>query len=169
MSEETQTHSTGRRPPLSRRRIAPALVVIIAIAGLVAVGVGFAGHKAHRSVPPPTAAQVAQLRTAALQTAAENGDSHPTGGTVVATTKKAIFALNNGMEPADDPNVYVVTLHGNFVAKNARVPAGAPLPTGHEMVLVFDAATLKALTFMLGDSPIHADRVGPAQPLTLTN
>ena len=150
------------------RRLA-LLVVAGSAAGPIAVGVGLASHEAQRRVPTPTAGQVAQLRAAALETTAENGDSHPTGGTVVATTKKAIFALNNGMEPADDPNVFVVTLHGNFVAKNARVPAGAPLPTGHEMVLVFDAATLKPLTFMLGDSPIDADRIGTSQPLTTTN
>jgi hypothetical protein len=147
-----------------------ALVAVAgSAAGLIAVRAGVAGHKAQRGLAAPTAGQVAQLRAVAFETAAENGDSHPTGGTVVATTKKAIFALNHGMEPAEAPDVYVVTLYGNFVAKNARVPAGAPLPTGHEMVLVFDAATLTPLSFMLGDSPINADRVGTAQPLTTPN
>lgn len=151
------------RPKSRRMRIAAAGALLIVVA-LVAAGLGLARGTRSHVVPPPSAAKLVELGTKAMSVAAGNGDSRPTGGTVVATTRKAINRLNGGSEVNTDEDVYVVTLHGNFTAYGASVPSGA-LPTGHLLVLVFDAKTSEVADFMLGDYPIDATKLGEPTPL----
>jgi hypothetical protein len=56
---------------------------------------------------------------------------------------------HNVLPPAPDPGmaaleaseVVVVTMHGDFVLDNARVPPGQPAPTGKVLTLILDAHT----------------------------
>jgi hypothetical protein len=56
---------------------------------------------------------------------------------------------HNVLPPAPDPGmaaleaseVVVVTMHGDFVLDNARVPHGQPAPTGKVLTLILDAHT----------------------------
>jgi hypothetical protein len=132
-------------------------------------GLGFAGHGRSRAVSPPTGAQIAELRQLALATASRNGDAHPTNGSVVTTTRKAINRLANGTDVGSDEDVYAITLHGNFVDEYARVPSGSKLPRGHEIVVVVDAKTLRPVDFILSEGDIHPENAGQSQPLDIQN
>ena len=105
------------------------------------------------------------LRSIALGAAARAGDTHPTRGLAVPTTRKQINRLNAGAEVGSDEDVYAVALHGNFVAQYAHVPPGAALPRGHLMILVVDTKTMNVVDFMLGDAAIDPTRLGTAVSL----
>jgi hypothetical protein len=152
-----------------KRFLRPPMMALLATAVLIALlgaGIGLARQRAHETVPPPSAAQIAKIRTVALNVAAANGDATPTGLTLVPTTRKAINALNGGSVVNTDEDVYAVTLHGDFTAYGASSP-GDTLPSGHLMILVFDAETLEIGDFILGDYPIDATQLGKAIPLEI--
>src|SRR5919197_3687565 len=147
-------------------RTAAVLVVgVAALAGLAGARLSAAGSERVRTVSPPTAAEIAQLRSIAFSAAARAGDAHPTHGFAVPTTRKQINRLNAGAEVGTDEDVYAVALHGNFVAQYAHVPPGAALPRGHLMILVVETKTLDVVDFMLGDAPIDPARLGTPVPL----
>jgi hypothetical protein len=151
-----------------RRTLFVLLALSLALgASLVIVGLGSAGHARSRVVSPPTEAQIAQLRQLALATASRNGDAHPTNGSLIATTRKAINHLANGTDVGSDEDVYAITMHGDFVDEYARVPSGSKLPRGHEIVVVVDAKTLRPVDFILSEGDIHAENAGQSQPLDI--
>src|ERR1700736_3272288 len=118
-----------------------------AVAGFaLAAGVAFVFFGAGRgtasgSAQPslPTGAELEQLRAIGLNAAAANGDAHPTDGAVFASSRGDAMNATNGGVVDSNQSIYLIRLHGNFVANDARVPPGHAAPRGHVLIVVVDA------------------------------
>jgi hypothetical protein len=160
----------------------PALLGgLLGVLGLTVVGVGLAGSEGVRQLLRPTAStatkipasptstQLEILRDRLVSGAAEMGESHPTSGYEVATTRRAFFEALNGSEIYDDAGVYVTVARGNFVAYGASRPAGVPPPKGGFVFAVYDAESLEMTDWGVLDQPVDVSEMGPSQPLELTS
>jgi hypothetical protein len=93
----------------------------------------------------------AQLTDIVRQVASLSHVAAPSEVRAVDTSLKSAMEIDsrNVLPPAPDPGmaalqaskVVLVTMHGNFVLDNARVPQGEPAPTGRVLTLILDAHT----------------------------
>lgn len=116
------------------RWLGPAAAAVAAVTIGVAAATGaFGGNSQPRLVgdapPPPGAAELAALERLALQAAATMGDSAPTGGVLVPTTRRLAELVDVDTDEPDTP-VYFVLVHGEFTDYGARLPKGSKPPTG---------------------------------------
>ena len=140
--------------------------MLLAVAAAVAFSaINTSAKSSGTTVSPPSAAEIAKLRVLAVAAAKGSGEAHPTDGVVVATTRKQINRLNGGEEVDSNQDVYVIRLHGNFVAYWSSPPDGASLPRGHMLLLVYDARTNALTDTMVGNYEIPVERLGTPQPL----
>lgn len=136
---------TGPNQPRQRRGKAP-----IAFACLLATGAAVSAFLAASPIsataatrPIPTTANAA-LTKAALGAAQNNGDPAPTSIKAVATTHaRALLAATPGdtITYGTRQAVYLVIMTGEFTY-HGPIPAGAHVPRGSYLALVFNAASL---------------------------
>lgn len=136
------------------------IAAIAAVAGSAAVG----GHAASPPAAQPSPA-VAALTANALAFAATNGDPDPTSGRLVATTRSKGVAAATGSSVDSDQNVYVVTLRGHFVAYDAKVMRGAPIPHGSVLTIIYDAATNAVTDWSVTDTDPDLASLGAVQSI----
>lgn len=155
------------------------LLALLAAAVLVAVGLGSAyaagafGGDAHPRIagvapPPPDPAQLASIRQLVLQAATAMGESAPTDGVVVPTTRRRAELVDLDTNEADIP-VYFVLVRGHFTDYAARIPKGAEPPTGTILTLTVDAATNESLGTGLVKSMPDVNAIGTPESLRLSN
>lgn len=142
----------------------------VLITSIVAVGLvgalGVAGSAVSQSSPtldPPDAVTVVSLREAAVKIAATYGESSPSDGRAVTTTRRELAQTVASEVPADDP-VFAVVLHGKFVSPGPR-PYGTEAPTGAVLTLAFDVSTLSVTDLMLTPDEPDLARLGEMVPL----
>jgi hypothetical protein len=153
-------------------KAASGLAAVGAIAALLPVGCGATtSAKPHDQalLPGITARQLQTLRARAIKSAKEMGESHPTGGVVVATTQHHFF---NEMPAGPilytkDFNAFVVGMNGNFTGYGASRPAGTPAPKGHFVYFVVRADTLDGTDSGILDQPLDLAKYGPHVSLDL--
>jgi hypothetical protein len=117
--------------------------------------------------PAPDPLALAAMRDVALEMSSQNGDAHPYDGEVFSSTRNLAETVISGDTVNTDQPVYAVVFHGNFVGYLASVPAGAQLPTGHVMTIVFDAQTLEVTDWGLVDRAPATAKLGAGNPLGL--
>ncbi|NMP22361.1 hypothetical protein [Sulfobacillus harzensis] len=122
-----------------------------AAAAAVALGSGAYAATTTRAAsitntPPTYVVKIAE------QQAKENGDPTPAGAVVIDTTRGAAMhaAEVGGVDGSQIP-VWLVVLHGYFKDRNASVPAGQPLPTGHVILFTINKRTHQIMDFGIGD------------------
>jgi hypothetical protein len=130
------------------KRIATAGAAGSAIA-LVAVVLG-SGASGASAAPPQS--QDAHMRDLARAAAHRGGDDSPTSIRWVHTNRGASQRQTAGADVGEDSarDVYVIEMHGNFVATYARTPDGTQ-PHGTVMTVTFDAASDTVTDFGLTD------------------
>ena len=135
--------------------------VAATLAGLVLIGCGSVkqpGDAPSRPVPgrPVPTSALHNLRVIAERAARVNGDRAPAWVTVVVTThEKALTSATPGdTEPfGQNTIVYLVTMKGHFVARDASTPPGAHAPAGTYLSMVINARTFKSLDFGVSGKP----------------
>jgi hypothetical protein len=125
--------------------------ILITAAALVAVGLISAVPGGASSPAPGTPGETAisegQAVAIAQREAAAAGTSSPSQTTVShGTLGEVMQSINpeNAKVPASvytDVPVTLVTMHGEFVLHKARVPHGAPAPSGTELAIVIENST----------------------------
>lgn len=127
------------------------VVVVIGVVALLSV-TGFAAIFASRSSADPSAAAPDWLLTATQQAVAlhsgqtVSADSAPADApktatwalTTVAVFDKSLPETSAATSDSSKP-LYVVVVDGKFTASHGR--PGSPIPTGSQLLLVFDADT----------------------------
>ncbi|MCL4291101.1 MAG: hypothetical protein KJ051_12615 [Thermoleophilia bacterium] len=150
-----------------RERAIVAAVVGASAGALAFVGLSVGGGKTPRVVPPLTVDQLAVVKGEVVDFAAANGDSQPTNGVVVATTRKAINELvGPGTVVDSDQDVHVAVVDGEFTAHGVG-PPGADEPTGPVLFVVYDATTGEVVDWGLLLARPDVSRLGEVQPLGL--
>lgn len=107
------------------------------------------------------------LATIAKSMAARMGASNPASAHYVLTTRQVAESLVAGDHVQTNPEGYLVVLHGHFCAPGARVPPGAPMPTGTQINLTIDPMTQQILDFGISNQSLSLSTLGQVQPLTL--
>ncbi|MCY0879646.1 MAG: hypothetical protein OWU84_11985 [Firmicutes bacterium] len=115
------------------------------------------------SVPPAFVVSIAK------SLAAKMGDPHPVSAQYVLTTRQRAEWFVARAHVHSNPEVYLVVLCGHFSDPFARVPPGAPTPTGTQIHFTIDPVTHGILDFgishqSLGDLSV----LGQVQPLVLS-
>ena len=138
-----------------------------AAAAVVAVGSGAYAATTTQAVsttntPPAYVVKIAE------QQAKENGDPTPAGAVAVDTTRGAAMhaAAAGGVDGSQIP-VWLVVLHGHFKDRNASVPAGQPLPTGHVILFTINKRTHQIMDFGIGNRPPALSSLGPVEHLSM--
>lgn len=150
-----------------RKRAVVAAVVGVGAGALTFAGLSIGGGRTPRTVPPLTADQVAVVKGKVVDFAAANGDSQPTNGVVVATTRKAINEfVGPGTAVDSDQDVHVAVVDGEFTAHGVG-PPGADEPTGSVLWVVYDATTGAVVDWGLLLARPDVSQLGEAQPLGL--
>jgi hypothetical protein len=159
------------------RRVAVLRCGAAVIAGLMLAGCGSARQPGRPStampgLPVPTSA-VHRLTVIADRTVRVNGGHTPAWVSAVVTTyKKALTSATPGdtVPFGEKTIVYLVTMKGHFIAKEASVPAGAHAPTGIYLSLVVNAKTFQATDFGLGfkPPPVSPASLGPVTYLKVS-
>ncbi len=116
-------------------------------------------------VPLPSASEAESLRAAAVRFAAANGDSDPSQIRLGASTRRALVALDSGVEICDDRPAYIVTLRGRFTAHRAHPPPGRAIPTGTVLTIIFDAATGRITDWGVGTEEPALERLAAVKDL----
>jgi hypothetical protein len=154
-------------------------LAVLAAVILVAAGLGSAyaaGAFGSDSQPRPTAtgvappmpdtAELAAIRQLVLRAATNMGDSTPTDGVIVPTTRRLAELVDVATAEPDTP-VYFVLVHGAFTDYAARIPKGATPPTGTLLTLTIDPATNEVLgAGLVGQMP-DVNAIGAPEPLPL--
>lgn len=127
-----------------------AAILIVAASAMV-VGLVSAVPGGASSPPPGAPGETATTESQALAIAqsesATAGDQSPSQTTVThGTLREVMQRLNpeNANVPANaetETPVTLVTMHGEFVLHQARVPRGAPAPSGNELAIVIENST----------------------------
>jgi len=169
------------------RRGARAGLLAFVLAGGVAAILAFvvAPGGSSSEVSAPTPEQQAFLANYAKQVASDSDDPTVSRATVVSTTYGAftervddVYGGQPVDPPAPGPNnadfdpssaVFVVALSGDFTDNGASTPeAGAPVPTGTQILAVLDTSPDFVLrdSFLLG-TPLNLSGLGPVTTLDL--
>jgi hypothetical protein len=153
----------------------PARAVVAALTGAVTAASVLAApgcgrvHAASGTAVPRSA--IGRLTAIAHRAAAINGDPRPVWITAVETTHaKALTSATPGdYDPGSGRiTVFLITMRGRFIAREASVPPGAKAPAGRYLSLVIDAKTFRGLDFGLGRKPppVPPASLGPVTYLT---
>jgi hypothetical protein len=147
-------------------RHARAAAVLTALVPELAV----AGCGTSRPGPAVPASAVPRLTAMAERIARRNGDAAPAQVTVVLTTHaRALTSATPGdtVPGTGHVRVYLITMHGHFVAGDVSVPAGAAAPRGRYLSVVLDAKTFRGLDFGIspGPPPVSPASLGPVTTL----
>lgn len=149
----------------SARGSVVAAVVVTVVGGIASADMGTAARTRSAVWPVlPLPAQKQKLVDHALKVAALHGESNPTNGLLVATTRRAfndIFGAGTDV----DANVYVLVLRGQFVANLAPRPYGAPAPAGQVLSLAYEAVTNDLTDWSLGATLAAVGQLGPSEPI----
>jgi hypothetical protein len=158
----------GLRTTFSRAARTPRGLagIAVGIAGCVlAISAAFIGQQARAGsasgVTVSTAA-VGRLEQIATTFANVNGGVTPDWVTAVVTTDaKALRAAAPGEleSVAAGTLVYLITMKGHFTAYGAKVPAGAPFPTGSYLSIVINARTFAVIDWAVSPT---APSISPA-------
>lgn len=106
---------------------------------------------------------IASIRGSAFAVAQAYGDSAPTNGLIVESSRNRVAGLFDA-SVASDQKVYSVLLRGDFVANRPR-PPGAPAPTGSYLTISLDADNFQPLDVVLTKGQPDIGTLGPATPL----
>ncbi|HEX7993112.1 MAG TPA: hypothetical protein VF506_04270 [Streptosporangiaceae bacterium] len=136
---------------------------------LITTGCGPAAHAAGSTIP---ASVIGRLTTIASGAARVNGDTSPAWATVVVTTRaRALTSATPGdhVPHAAHVRVYLITMHGKFVANAASRPPGSMAPSGRYLSLVIDARTFRSLDSGISQKPppVRPASLGPLTHLHL--
>jgi hypothetical protein len=142
-----------------------AVVVVTGVGGIASADLGHAACIRPQSLELPCPAQKQVLVSHAVSFAALNGESHPTSGLLVATTRRAFNGLFGSKEINSDVKVYVVVLHGNFVGHMASRPYRAKAPVGRVLAVVYDVTSNEVSGWTLARSLPGITRLGPSEPI----
>jgi hypothetical protein len=158
------------------------LMLIFALAALLALGAGVWADISRSSsaeveprssvsrglAPFPVDASILPRIQALAQSIADsNNDPTPSDARVFRTTRTtATKALDDSVADSHQP-VYVVILHGDFVALGAPRPPDAPEPRGRELYFVWDPVANVVTDFGLGNDSPDLARLGSGVPLDL--
>jgi hypothetical protein len=146
-------------------------LVFVTIAALVIAGtassLGATGGELVKlgrptTLGPPDPKLLGSLRSLVGHVALVYGESHPTGGQVVASTRRAANLVANGAEITTNPDVYVVEVRGHFTAQRA---AFGVRPQGSVLTLVVDPTTLSVLDLTISKAAPDLRQLGTPQPL----
>jgi hypothetical protein len=101
----------------------------------------------------------------------DNGDPSPPWIAAVLTTQaKALTSATPGdyVPGSAHVKVFLITMRGHFIARDATGPPGARAPTGRYLSLVIDAKTFQGLDFGIGPKPppVPPASLGPVTYLT---
>lgn len=95
------------------------------------------------------------VATIAKSMAVQMGDSNPTSVQCVRTTRQAAEWYMTRGYVRTNPEVYLVVLHGHFSNPVARVPLGAPIPTGTQINFTIDPVTHGILDFGISNQSLN--------------
>lgn len=104
---------------------------------------------------PVPAPALPRLTAIAQRAATIDGDASPAWITVVLTTRaRALTSATPGDSVPGSAHVHVflITMRGHFIAREASVPPGAEAPAGEYLSLVIDARTFQGLDFGIAPS-----------------
>lgn len=143
---------------------------VISILGLSAITVGGVAMAASRSStptsvasPPPT-----YIVSLAKKMATQMGDATPSKAQYVQTSRGAAESLLSGNTVDTNSKVILVVLHGKFRDLSARMPKGAPAPTGTEINFTVNPITHAILDFGISNQPLNnLSTLGKVEPFTI--
>jgi hypothetical protein len=141
-----------------------AAVALVAAAGLgAAYATGAFGGRPHPRIangapPPPSPAELRTLEQLALSGANGAGDTHPTDGVVVPSTREIAEHVDAGAVVDSNQPVYFLLVHGHFTGNMA--PPGGPPPTGTVLTLTVDPTTNTATDSGIGDATPDLNAIG---------
>jgi hypothetical protein len=159
--------------PLNATR--PAARMLGVLAGTAALAAVLAaagcGRSAAASGAPVPASAIPRLTAIAHRAATINGDPGPAWITAVLTTRaKALTSAAPGdyVPGSARVKVFLITMRGHFIARDATGPPGAKAPAGRYLSLVIDAKTFQGLDFGIGPKPppVLPATLGPVTYLT---
>jgi hypothetical protein len=152
----------------TRTRHARWLLALAAFAAAVSVTTVMLAGGGQAAPPGVPAAAVPHLKQLATEMAANNGDPAAARTAVaVATTRQAAVGLESGAADRVDSNqaVYLVQLRGRFVGAMAKVPSGAPLPTGAVLHFTVDVGSGAVQDWGISDVPTNPSALGTVTSL----
>jgi hypothetical protein len=157
-----------RTTRLAARALAP-LAGAAALASLLAAA--GCGRSAAAIGAPVPASAIGRLTAIAHRTATINGDPRPAWITAVLTTRaKALTSATPGdyVPGSAHVKVFLITMRGHFIARDASRPPGAKAPTGRYLSLLIDAKTFQGLDFGIAPKPppVPPASLGPVTYLT---
>jgi hypothetical protein len=175
--ESGNNPDTGGESEMDRRAhkrlvvLGVALIASIGLAGALIVAQGSSSRGTLPVSPPaPTASQLTTIRAKVLAFAAGHGDTSPSDGQVIATTRQAAVAAttSGGAIPSTfDQGVYLVVVHGTFNDSSYDPLPDSPPQTYHIATLDVDPATGQVLGSSLSDALPDLSAMGPPIPLDL--
>jgi len=150
---------------LARTRF--GIVLGVGAAMLSIGGFSYASGERTRVVEPPNAAALETLRQKTIEFAARNGEPNPTRLRLVTGTRvKVVERLMGGSIVDSDQDVFAIAMEGNFIGYTAtRSPRYPEPPRGKYMLIVYDAATLKAWDWSLTTQPAPIELLSPVLPV----
>ncbi len=159
-----------RRLTAARPVALAAAALACVLAGLAGLAWAWAGSSSAAGSPVPASA-ISRLTVLASRAAKANGDASPEWMTAVLTTHaKALTSATPGdiVPGSGGVRVYLVTMHGHFIAYESSPPSGAALPAGTYLSIVVDAGTFQVLDFGLSPAPppVSPASLGPVTYLT---
>ena len=156
----------------SARPAARTLAVLAGAAALASVlAASGCGRSAAATGAPVPASAIPRLTAIAHRAATINGDPSPAWIAAVLTTHaKALASATPGdfVPGSAHLKVFLITMRGHFIARQATGPPGAKAPTGRYLSLVIDAKTFQGLDFGIGHKPppVLPASLGPVTYLT---
>jgi hypothetical protein len=157
------------------RTTRPAARTLAALAGAAALAFVLAaagcGRSAAATGAPVPASAIPRLTAIAHRAATINGDPSPAWIVAVLTTRaKALTSATPGdyVPGSAHVTVFLITMRGHFIAREATGPPGAKVPAGRYLSLVIDAKTFQGLDFGIGPKPppVPPASLGPVTYLT---
>jgi hypothetical protein len=148
--------------------LAGALLVVVALA--VAAGVGAFGgawSPTRGAAQPPSSAELQKLAAYALDAATQDGDAHPTGAFVVATTRRIAEEVAAGDNGEPNTPAYFVVIRGRFTLTDVSVPPGSRAPTGTVLTLTIEPRANQSLDLGAGTRMPNLYAMGQPEPLPL--
>jgi hypothetical protein len=144
---------------------------------LFAAGCGAAQERAQtetagaaRSLPGLTPEKLEKIREWSIETAAEMGEDHPTGGIILATSQHHFYEETNGPTMGTpDFDAFIVAYKGDFIAYGASRPSGSRAPRGDNVYAIYHADTLEVSDWGIGSFTFDPSTIGPWIPLDLSH
>lgn len=117
-----------------------------------------------------SAEEEAALVAKAEELAFYDGEDAPTEVGVVLTTPRALqgtplLGPGPSFPVAEDAEVFLVVMRGEFVGHLAKVPEGEDIPTGSTLWFVMDRERLQLVAWGIGEVPIDLAAFGTPSPL----